>query len=104
MRNWSLRKLGLLVPLRVVSMPSQLLRAAGGAVGKSLDELRVTIAGLPDLDFYVPARQHRLTWRATDDYVVAVNLNGHGATAGYGPDGRPVAFDQFQLSLPSRRC
>ncbi|MGH9892287.1 MAG: hypothetical protein ACREA0_09955, partial [bacterium] len=80
----------------------QLLRAAGVAVGKGLDELRVTIAGLPDLDFYVPARQHRLTWRATDDYVVAVNLNGHGATAGYGPDGRSVAFDLFQPEPPKQ--
>lgn len=78
----------------------QLLRAAASAVGKSVDELRSTIAGLPELDFYVPARQHRLTWRATVDYVVAVNLNGHGATAGYGPDGRPVAFDLFQAEPP----
>jgi len=80
----------------------QLLRAAAGAVGKGLNELRAIIAGLPDLDFYIPARQHRLTWRATDDYVVAVNLNGRGATAGYGPDGRAIAFDLFQPEPPKQ--
>jgi hypothetical protein len=80
----------------------QLLRAAASAVGKELDELRATIAALPELDFYIPARQHRLTWRATGDYVVAVNLNGRGATAGYGPDGRSIAFDLFQPDPPKQ--
>jgi len=80
---------------------AQLLRAAASATGMGLDGLRVTVAELPELDFYLPVRQHRLTWRATDDYIVAVNLNGRGVTGGYGRDGRLVALDLFQPVPPS---
>jgi hypothetical protein len=74
----------------------RLLRAAAAATGIHVDELKTTIASLPGMDFYVPARQHRLTWRGSEDYLVAVNLNGQAPTFGYDASGRGVPLDLSQ--------
>ncbi len=79
---------------------ARLLRAAAGAGGIGLSDLRIMIAALPDLDFYVPARQHRLTWRGTGNHVVAVSLDGHAPTRGYRGDGTAVAIDPTQAVPP----
>lgn len=80
----------------------RLLREAAQASGMPLADLRATIAALPDLDFYVPVRQHRLTWRATADYVVAVGLEDVVPTTGYDAAGHSVPLDFRQPEPPSQ--
>lgn len=73
-----------------------LLEASAAAAGMHPDALRARIADLPELDFYVPARHHRLIWRGSEDYLVAVNLNGQAPTFGYDASGRGVPLDLSQ--------
>lgn len=56
------------------------------------------LARLPDLDFYVPAREDRRAWQASDNLIVAgaLRLPGDGRLAGFTPVGTavPVAFEE----------
>ena len=79
-----------------------LFRASAAAVGVDLDVLHARIAALPDLDFYVPVRQHRLTWRSTEDYLVAVNLDGRAPTFGYDAKGRAMRLDLSRPEPPAQ--
>lgn len=79
-----------------------LFRASAAAVGADLDALQARVAALPDLDFYVPVRQHRLTWRSTDDYLVAVNLDGRAPTFGYDAKGRAMPLDLSRAEPPAQ--
>jgi len=51
------------------------------------------ISALPEMDFYAPFREHRRTWRATPDVVVAATLAESQALTGYHIDGRAVVLD-----------
>lgn len=87
----------------VATPPGELLlQASAAAVGIDRDALQARIAGLPDLDFYVPARQQRLTWRSTASYLVAVNLDGRAPTFGYDARGRAMALDLTRPEPPAQ--
>ena len=79
-----------------------LLMAAANEVGIGIDDLRASVAKLPDLDFYVPAREQRLTWQGGDDYLVAVSLDAHAPESGYRWDGRSVTLDLSRGVLPEQ--
>jgi hypothetical protein len=79
-----------------------LLRAAATAAGIQTEALNASVAELPELDFYVPARHHRLMWRGTEDYLVAVGLNGQAPTFGYDATGRPSPIDLSQPEPPTQ--
>lgn len=79
-----------------------LLRAAAQGSGTGLDALRALIAKLPELDFYLPARHHRLTWRGTADYMVGVSLNGRPSAEAYLADGGSVPLDLSRAEPPPR--
>lgn len=76
---------------------SLLLRAAAAVQETSAQELSEAIARLPELDFYVPRREHRLTWRASRDYMVVATMNADPRKTGFDADGRSVVLD---ISLP----
>lgn len=50
--------------------------------------IRSAIARLPEMDLYLPYREHRLTWRATADVALAIMMDVDAkAFHTYGPDG-----------------
>lgn len=49
-----------------------LVAAAAAATHADAESLLAGIRALPRLDFYLPFRAHRITWRATNDVVVGV--------------------------------
>lgn len=71
----------------------RLIGAAAPPAGLASSDLRARIAALPDIDFYVPARQQRLTWTGTTDYVIATSLHGRAPTYGYDANGGRIAID-----------
>lgn len=52
-----------------------LLAEAALASHTSTDELASIVAALPEMDLYLPFRDHRLTWRSTSDIAVAVTFD-----------------------------
>lgn len=79
-----------------------MLGAAAGAAGVELSTVRGWIAQLPELDFYAPVREHRLSWRGTADVVVGLNLDVDDTRlTGFAPDGSTVLLDSRD-GVPSR--
>jgi hypothetical protein len=70
-----------LVLQEFVSSPRgrEVLEAAANALGITPAALGSMVAGLPEMDFYAPFREHRRTWRATPDVVVAAALDTRGS-------------------------
>lgn len=52
-----------------------LVEEAAAAAGVGPNVVMGWIGALPAMDFYVPLREHRQTWRGSDDVVVGLNLN-----------------------------
>jgi hypothetical protein len=77
-----------------------LLREVATAAGLDPEVLNASVAQLPELDFYIPDRQHRLTWKASEDYIIAVNLKGEAPTFGYNATGYPTPIDLSQPEPP----
>jgi hypothetical protein len=75
-----------------------LLSAAARASGKDLASLQAAVKSLAPLDFYVPAREHRLGWKGGADVLVAATISELAPTAAYAPSGRsaPLALKQAQ--------
>ena len=70
-----------------------LLAQAAGAIGSSPEQLLQDMRALPQLDFYVPIRKHRQTWKATDDILVGFTFNQDADTAeAFRVDGSPVTL------------
>lgn len=68
-----------------------LVSAAAAAINLAPAALMQVIHDLPPLDFYIPSREHRRGWRATDDIVVVVALGrDRSALTGFTPTGRVV--------------
>lgn len=66
-----------------------LVAAAARAAGESQEQFRSRLAKLPALDFYVPSRAQRQTWRGTPGVFVVASLNPEGGRVyGVGPDGQ----------------
>ena len=55
---------------------------------------------LPEIQFYVPARQQRLTWTGTADVVVSPNLGDGAPGFGYGTSGATVQLHLDKGELP----
>lgn len=67
----------------------RLLEAAAGASNLPITTVHELVAGLPlDMDFYVPVRSHRRTWRGSPDIAVAAILEVDAPSAiAFFPDG-----------------
>ncbi|HLM68893.1 MAG TPA: hypothetical protein VK358_15245, partial [Longimicrobium sp.] len=52
-----------------------LLATAAARGGVSVNALSARILRLPEMDFYVPSREQRLSWRGTPDVTVAASLD-----------------------------
>jgi len=68
-----------LVLQELVASPqaSRLVDAAAKALRISSQEFKTTVASLPQLDLYVPFPEHRTTWTATSDLLVAAGFDRH---------------------------
>jgi hypothetical protein len=53
----------------------RLVAAAAAAVGEDAARMQARVDGLPPLDFYVPSREQRLSWRGTAGVTVAASLD-----------------------------
>jgi hypothetical protein len=58
----------------VTPQASRLVESGAKALGISPEEFKATIVSLPQLDFYVPFSEHRTTWKATADLLVAAGF------------------------------
>jgi hypothetical protein len=68
----------------VRSRPGGVLLAKMATVmGRGAEQLRVQLDGLPELEFYMPVREHRESWRGGADLIVAGSLESDD-------EGRPV--------------
>lgn len=66
---------------------------AAGALGQSPQALEAAVKALPALDFYLPSREHRMTWRGEEGVAVGVRLEkAPGTVPGFDTHGAPVAF------------
>lgn len=53
----------------------RLVEASAKASGVEVSTIEQLIARLPDMDFYAPFQEHRLTWKATADVFVAATMD-----------------------------
>jgi hypothetical protein len=68
-----------------------LLEAAARAAGEAPEVFRARLATLPDLDFYVPSREQRTTWRGGAGVKVVASLSFEGgAVFGFNAAGNPL--------------
>lgn len=75
-----------------------LIAAAARTSDVSEGDIEAMVAALPEMDFYAPFREHRLTWRGTADVAVgaSMEIDGtdfkaytvNGQTVGYRSQGR----------------
>ncbi len=71
------------------------------------------ISSLPRVDFYIPSRHHRLTWKGTADVAVVANMTASPPLRAFTIDGRsaridtaglvPTHFALFLLELEERK-
>lgn len=70
-----------------------LLAKMANESGRRREDLMALIDGVRPLEFYMPVRKHRETWRGEADLLVASALDEEGATlVAYDLRGRPVAI------------
>jgi len=70
-----------------------LVEAAARSSGSSVEGIRGLIARLPEMDFYVPWREDRRTWRGTADVAVYATVEEDDAQVqGYTPRGQRVVL------------
>jgi hypothetical protein len=85
-----------LVLQEFITTPSgrRLVEAAARSSGVEIDVIEQLIAELPEMDFYAPYREHRLTWKGTADVVVAGMMDVHaGILPGYTTEGELVTYE-----------
>jgi hypothetical protein len=71
----------------------RLVEASAKASGVEVSTIEQLIARLPDMDFYAPFQEHRLTWKATADVFVAATMDVNTETlSGYTREGRSVTY------------
>jgi hypothetical protein len=79
-----------------------LVRAAAEASGTTPAAFEARIAALPELDFYLPFRAHRASWRGTGDILVGATFTPkEPVLLTYGTDGTATALDSRE-GIPSR--
>ncbi len=61
----------------------RVMAVAASAGDQDPEQLEADIAHLPPLDFYVPAREHRLSWKGTKDIAVGANVDVEAPLIGY---------------------
>jgi hypothetical protein len=80
----------------------RLVRTAAARSGRPAGQLSAKIALLPPIDFYAPFREHRLSWRGTQDVLVAAAGGPDADTASaFGAEGESVIVDA-RLGVPAR--
>jgi hypothetical protein len=71
-----------------------LVEAAAEASGVPVSEITSLIVRLPEMDFYAPFREHRMTWRATGDVAVVATVDANDyRVRGFTVAGRPFAYN-----------
>lgn len=70
-----------------------ILAASAKAGGPHIADVQAAIAGLRQLEFYMPVASHRTAWNGGDNLIVAVALDKDAAPVGYTLDGRQIALD-----------
>jgi len=78
-----------------------LMAAAARGAGATSAELEAISLRLPELDFYMPAREHRLTWKGSADLLVAGTVGARAPTVGYSPQRSSVPLN-LRLALPTQ--
>ena len=86
------------------SAGNALLSAAALSLHTNIAGVKEMIQRLPPLDFYVPARQHRLSWRGEDNLIVAASVTTTAPTTAYAIGGRTVGLKLSAGVLPSKPC
>jgi hypothetical protein len=62
--------------------------------GKSVEDLANSLAGVLDLEFYMPVPEHRSRWRGDEDLIVATVIDDDGSVpVAYDLDGNAVQID-----------
>lgn len=81
-----------------------LLQAASASARMTPEAMLKLVDELPAMDFYVPVREHRLTWRATENVMVAASARSDASVVtGFLPDGRSVTVDS-RKAIPGGRA
>ncbi len=74
------------------------LEESARAIGLTPQQFLVEVGRLPDLDFYVPVRRHRQSWRATSDVLVGFTYNQDAPSVeAFRLNGAPVQVYADQL-------
>jgi len=79
-----------------VQTPSgrHLVEAAGRTSGLGRSGVEQLVAGLPAMDFYAPFREHRLSWKGTEDVVVGATMNQKNSRfTAFAAAGTSVGYD-----------
>jgi len=71
----------------------RLITEAARVSGRSSTSLQALIRSLPPAQFYVPANHHRLTWKASDNVMVAAMLTSTRPNVAYHPSGSKINLD-----------
>lgn len=86
-----------LVLQELVNKPEgeNLLSATAAGLGQSLNSIKTAVASLPPLDFYLPFKTHRQTWKSTTDIYVATTFDPDAPTiTAYGTNGQTLILRQ----------
>ncbi len=76
---------------------AKLFSATAAALDVSPQTLTELLANLPKLDFYLPFKAHRLTWKPASDVYVATTFDPDAATlAAYGTNGQTISLERSQ--------
>jgi hypothetical protein len=71
----------------------RLVAAAAEATGTTVQAINELIAQIPLMDFYVPFREHRLTWRGGAEVAVGTGMEVDAGTFyAYKPSGQQVTY------------
>lgn len=77
------------------SVGAKLLAAVAAALGQSLSTSKSEVASLPALDFYLPFKPHRQTWKPTADVYVATTFDKRAPSiTAYGTNGQVLELRQ----------
>lgn len=71
----------------------RVLAATAARLGQTLNAVKSSIANLPALDFYLPFKGHRQSWKSTSDVYVAVTFDPDApAITAYGTNGQTLTL------------
>ena len=71
-----------------------LMHAATRAAGREGANFQALVGGLPEMDFYMPVREHRRTWKGDGNIAVIAAQDGDGTLPAYKPDGSQLRAER----------